>query len=174
MKLPDVILPDLLAPDLDVVFCGTAPGHVSAAARAYYAHPQNKFWKILYEAGFTPHQVKPADFKVLLDYRIGLTDISKFDKGMDHQLKRESLGSNSISDLKARIEKYQPRVLAFTSMTGGAKFFGHRRICGEQPEMIGRTKIWILPSTSPAAMNAWDAATWHKLAENLALHQKTA
>lgn len=174
MRLPDVILPDLLAPGLDVVFCGTAPGHVSAAQKAYYAHPQNKFWRILYEAGFTPQQIKPSDFQTLLYYKIGLTDISKFDKGMDHQLKRESLGTNAVTDLMKRIEKYQPRYLAFTSMTGGAKFFGHRRMCGEQPETIGRTKIWILPSTSPAAMNAWNAAIWHKLAENLALGRKIA
>jgi TDG/mug DNA glycosylase family protein len=164
MKLPDPVLPDLLAPGLDVVFCGTAPGHVSATRGHYYAHPQNKFWRILYEAGFTPRLMSPSEFPMLLDYNIGLTDISKFDKGMDHQLKRESLGASSTGDLEKRILKYQPKVLAFTSMTGGGKFLGTRRECGPQPETIGRTRIWVLPSTSPAAQNAWKPAIWHDLA----------
>ena len=33
------VLPDVLAPDLHVVFCGTAPGTRSARDGAYYAHP---------------------------------------------------------------------------------------------------------------------------------------
>ena len=33
------ILPDVLAPGLRVVFCGTAPGTASARAGAYYAGP---------------------------------------------------------------------------------------------------------------------------------------
>lgn len=39
--------PDLLAPHLRLVFCGTAAGNVSAARGAYYAGPGNQFWPIL-------------------------------------------------------------------------------------------------------------------------------
>jgi double-stranded uracil-DNA glycosylase len=159
------ILPDLLVPGLKVVFCGTAPGHISAARGHYYAHPQNKFWPILHKVGFTPERLAPAEFEKLLTYGIGLTDISKYDKGMDKDLQRDSLGKHSVADLLGRIEKYQPGFLAFTSMTGGMKFFGKRRPCGEQPERIGKTRIWVLPSTSPAAMNFWDEKTWHDLAK---------
>ena len=48
------VLPDLLRPGLAVVFCGTAAGNASAARSAYYAHPQNKFWRILYDIRLTP------------------------------------------------------------------------------------------------------------------------
>lgn len=166
------VLPDLLVPDLDVVFCGTAPGHVSAAARAYYAHPHNKFWRILHETGLTPEKITPADFQKLLDLRIGLTDIAKFDKGLDKDLKRESLGHAAVNALRARIETNKPRVLAFTSMTGAARFFGKRRPCGLQPETIGDTRIWVLPSTSGLACGSWDDSHWHQLAAEI--RQKTA
>lgn len=164
MKAKKPILPDLLAPDLKIVFCGTAPGHVSAARGHYYAHPQNKFWRILHQIGLTPEQLSPADFAKLLELGIGLTDIAKFDKGMDKDLARESLGAASIAALKTRILENQPRILAFTSMTGAGKFFGKRRPCGEQPEKIGNTRIWVLPSTSPAAVASWDEKWWQKLA----------
>ena len=41
------LMPDLLAPGLDLVFCGTAPSPVSFKARAYYANPGNAFWPTL-------------------------------------------------------------------------------------------------------------------------------
>ncbi|MFC7609612.1 uracil-DNA glycosylase family protein [Teichococcus aestuarii] len=49
--MSDPVLPDLLAPGLRLVFCGSAPGLVSAARGAYYAHPGNRFWGILHRRG---------------------------------------------------------------------------------------------------------------------------
>ncbi len=40
---PKPVLDDMLASGLRIVFCGTAPGRLSAEQQAYYAHPQNKF-----------------------------------------------------------------------------------------------------------------------------------
>lgn len=48
------MLPDLLRPDLDVVFCGTAVSSASADLGHYYAGRGNKFWQLLFDAGFTP------------------------------------------------------------------------------------------------------------------------
>ncbi len=73
---PDV-LQDLLRDSLDVVLCGTAVGTASAVAGAYYAHKQNKFWKILYETGLTPELMQPRQYRDLLQHRIGLTDFVK-------------------------------------------------------------------------------------------------
>jgi double-stranded uracil-DNA glycosylase len=42
MDAPQV-LPDVIRPGLKIVFCGTAPGNVSAARGACYAHPRNRF-----------------------------------------------------------------------------------------------------------------------------------
>jgi G:T/U-mismatch repair DNA glycosylase len=98
------------------VFCGTAPGTVSAQRKQYYAHPQNKFWRALHDVGLTPRLLQPSEYETLLTYRIGLTDIAKHVSGMDNQLPRGSLGKEAIADLRARIEKYKPRILAFTSL----------------------------------------------------------
>src|SRR5271154_6129487 len=109
---PDTpILPDLLRSGLRVVFCGTAPGHVSAAAGHYYAHPQNKFWRTLHAISLTPQLLTPAEFPKLLDYGLGLTDIAKHAAGMDKDLPKDSLGPAPTGALRARMLKYRPKIL---------------------------------------------------------------
>jgi double-stranded uracil-DNA glycosylase len=166
--MPDVlqdILHDVLCYSLEVVFCGTAVGTASAKAGAYYAHPQNKFWKILHETGLTPELLQPHQYRELLDHRIGLTDFVKTHFGMDHQIPLSRLAEMSRTRLRASITACRPTFLAFTSKTAGQKFLGGARGYGEQFELIGDTRIWILPSTSGAANGAWRPEIWHQFAE---------
>ena len=66
---------DILAPGLRVVFCGINPGLSSAGTGFPFAHPANRFWKVLYQAGFTDRQLKPQEAQHLLDYRCGVTTL---------------------------------------------------------------------------------------------------
>ena len=162
------ILPDRLKPGLKLVFCGTAAGRQSALRQAYYAHGQNKFWATLHRVGLTPHLFTPQDYEKLWDLGIGLTDIAKHAYGMDHQLPRDALGADAVAALKARIRKTAPRILAFTSLNGGRKVMGPKAIAGQQPESLGDTRVFILPSPSPLAANHWDIAPWRDLAKAVA------
>ena len=160
------VLSDLLQHSLRLVLCGTAAGTTSAAERAYYAHPQNKFWKILHETRLTPEQLQPRQYRSLLQHGIGLTDLVKVAAGMD----RATLPRLSIADrarLNNAIATFRPRFLAFTSKTAGQKFFGGTRDYGEQREAIGDTRVWILPSTSGAANGSWRPEVWHQFAESV-------
>ena len=65
MTAPSHVLPNVIKPGLKIVFCGTAVGTVSAK-RSYYAHPQNKFWRVLHAVGLTPRLVTPEDYRVVL------------------------------------------------------------------------------------------------------------
>jgi TDG/mug DNA glycosylase family protein len=158
------ILPERLKPGLRLVFCGTAAGRQSALRQAYYAHPQNRFWKTLYEVGLTPRLFAPAEYALLWDLGIGLTDIAKFAYGMDHQLPAEALGAKAAAALRARILKASPGHLAFTSLTAGRAVMGRNARAGEQPGRLGRTRVWIVPSPSPLAANHFDIAPWRSLA----------
>jgi TDG/mug DNA glycosylase family protein len=157
------VLPDRLKPGLKLVFCGTAAGRRSALERAYYADPQNKFWRTLHQVGLTPHLFAPSEYECLWALGIGLTDIAKFHFGMDHQLPKGSLGDEAVAALKARIEKAAPHHLAFTSLNAGRSVLGRKRGAGEQGERWGETRVWILPSPSPLAANHWDIAPWKAL-----------
>src|SRR5690242_13213707 len=158
------VLPDRLKPGLKLVFCGTAAGRQSALQQAYYAHGQNRFWRTLHEVGLTPHLFQPHDYEKLWELGIGLTDIAKHVYGMDHQLPKDALGEEAVAALKARIRKARPRILAFTSLNGGRKVMGRSALAGEQPEMLGETRVFILPSPSPLAANHWDIKPWRDLA----------
>ena len=159
------VLPDRLKPGLKLVFCGTAAGRQSALQQAYYAHGQNKFWTTLHRIGLTPSLFQPRDYERLWDLGIGLTDIAKYAYGMDHQLPRDALGPKAVAALRARICKVKPAILAFTSLNGGRKVMGAKAVAGEQPERIGDTRIFILPSPSPLAANHWDIKPWRDLAK---------
>jgi TDG/mug DNA glycosylase family protein len=159
------ILPDRLKPGLKLVFCGTAAGRQSALLQAYYAHGQNKFWTTLYKIGLTPRLFTPHDYEKLWELGIGLTDIAKHSYGMDHQLPKHALGGAAAEALRRRIGKAAPRILAFTSLNAGRKVMGPGAVAGEQPEMLGDIRVFILPSPSPLAANHWDIKPWRELAK---------
>ena len=159
------VLPDQLTPGLTLVFCGTAAGRQSALQKLYYAHPQNRFWRTLQEVGLTPRLLAPRDYPLLLEMGIGLTDIAKHVYGMDHQLPKDALGADAVAALKRRIAKAAPRILAFTSLNGGRRVMGSKAVAGEQPEKLGDTRVFILPSPSPLAANHWDIKPWRDVAK---------
>lgn len=163
-----MILPDLLARDLRLVFCGTGASVASASAGAYYAHPGNYFWRALFQAGFTQRQFAPAEFSDLLDLRIGLTDICKHSAGNDSQL---AISAEDVDAARKKIMRYQPRVAAFTSKTAWRLFAGLRLSesveYGWQDENIGETRCFVLPSPSGQARRYWDIAPWIALQRHL-------
>ena len=165
--LPPGHVPDLLRPSLKLVFCGTALGRISAERQAYYAHPGNFFWRTLYAIGLTPERLEPKDYARLLDYGIGLTDLSKSHFGNDAELPKDAFDTAA---LRGKIERFQPGILAFTSKTGAAAFLGRQTgmiALGFQPETVGATRICVLPSPSGQARIFWDQQAWQELADKV-------
>ena len=80
------VLPDLIAPNLRILFTGTAVGSASARAGAYYAGPGNAFWPTLHAVGLTPRLLAPSEYRTLLDFGIGLTDVCKVASGSDQEV----------------------------------------------------------------------------------------
>jgi double-stranded uracil-DNA glycosylase len=155
------IVPDVLAPGLWLVFCGTAPSRASAAARAYYAKPGNRFWPALHESGFTPHRFQPSEYAALLGLGIGLTDLCKGHSGNDDELPQGALDASS---LREKIERFRPGAVAFTSKNAAKAFLGRDVDYGWQPEQVGETRLFVLPSPSGQATRFWDARPWRELA----------
>ena len=168
------VLPDVLRSDLEVVFCGTAAGRKSAELGQYYAGPGNKFWEVLKDAGFVPVLLNPRQFKQVLDFRIGLTDLNKEQSGGDDELTSAGFDAGG---LLRKVRACQPRVLAFTSGTAARKYYGRRQVVwGRQARPIGGTIVWVLPSTSGRARSHWPRLKhhWCELAEFLRSGQELA
>ena len=142
-------VPDVLGPDLDVVFCGINPGRVSDAARAHFANPRNDFWRLLHQAGFTPRQLEPAEQFELLRHGIGATNAAyRTTPGSSDLGRADFVGSAERLENLAR--KLRPRFIGFVGKEAYRGAFGDRPDLGLQQQQLGDTQLFVLPSTSPA------------------------
>jgi double-stranded uracil-DNA glycosylase len=149
-------VPDVLAPDLRVVFCGINPGHASARAGAHFANPRNDFWRLLRAAGFTPRLFEPWEQCELLGLGIGLTNAAR----------RTTRGSSDLraADFAGARERLhgiavecRPRIIAFVGKAAYLGVFRKRPEHGLQEPKLGDSRLFVLPSTSPAnAAVPWD------------------
>jgi TDG/mug DNA glycosylase family protein len=140
-------VPDVLAPGLTCVFCGINPGRVSAEAAAHFANPRNDFWRLLHDAGFTPRLYDPQEQFSLLDLGIGLTNAAYRTTPGSGDLRR---GDFSRDEFEARIRAVAPRALAFVGKEAYRGLYSERADLGPELRSIGRTGLFVLPSTSPA------------------------
>jgi TDG/mug DNA glycosylase family protein len=156
------ILPDVLAPGLRVVFCGTAAGEVAARVGAPYAGPGNRFWWVLHEVGLTPRELAPLEFRELPRWGIGLTDVAKHAVGGDSTLRASDFDASAVV---AKVERYRPVLLAFVGKRAAREVLGRNPDrYGEQDVTIGEARVWVVPSTSGAARGFWNVAPWRELA----------
>ena len=153
---------DVLKPNLKIVFCGMAAGNRSAELKAYYAGVANKFWKALFDSGLTSFKLSPQDFSQLPDYGIGLTDLIKDKAGNDSDV---SATIDDIQKLNEKIQYYQPMVLAFVGKKVAKVVLGQISVeYGMQSQIIGQTKIFVLPSTATTADKFFNISYWEELA----------
>lgn len=157
-----MVLPDILKLGLKVVFCGTAVGDESTRVGAYYAGRGNKFWKVLFRIGLTPRLLDPHEFRTLPEYGIGLTDLVKTRSGSDASI---SSSDFDVASFHSKIKRLAPIVVAFNGKRAAQEFLDRPVAFGQQPEKIGQTLIFVLPSTSGAAARHWDETPWIELAD---------
>jgi double-stranded uracil-DNA glycosylase len=142
-------VPDVLAPDLRIVFVGINPGRVSAAARAHFANPRNDFWRLLHAARLTSRLYEPHEHFALLDDGIGVTNAAYRTTPGSGDLRRADF-AGSAERLERIAGELRPRWLAFVGKEAYRGAFGARPELGVQERMLGGTKLFVLPSTSPA------------------------
>ena len=141
-------LPDYLAPGLNIVFVGLNPGRYSVEAGHYFARPQNRFWSALSASGLVTHSVSPEDDASLLKQGIGFTDLVKRPtRGIDELSRDEYKAGAEI--LRRKLMRFQPKVACFVGLTGYKICFDPHAIIGLQTEQLGRTDLFVIPSTSP-------------------------
>jgi TDG/mug DNA glycosylase family protein len=148
----DKPLPDVIAPGLDVLFCGINPSLVSAARGHHFARPGNRFWPALHRAGLTPRRFTPDEDRELLAHGLGVTNIAARPTRAAAELAPEELreGAAALADLVA---EFRPRVLAVLGITAWRVAFQRpRAVLGPQPERVGGAATWVAPN--PSGLNA--------------------
>ena len=139
---------DVVAADLDVLFCGINPGLYTAAIGHHFGRPGNRFWKVLHLSGFTPREYSPFDERELLRHGLGVTNIVNYATARADELDDDALRRGSRR-LARTVRRWRPRAVAVLGMDAYRVAFGRRRVgVGEQEERIGTTRVWVLPNTS--------------------------
>jgi double-stranded uracil-DNA glycosylase len=143
---------DVIAPGLDVLFCGINPSLYSGATGDHFARPGNRFWPVLHASGFTDRQLHPSEKGELLSRRLGVTNL----------VMRATVGAADLTDddllkgvrsLKAKVKRYEPRYLAVLGVGAfRTAFKAPKAVVGPQDLVLGRTKVWVLPN--PSGLNA--------------------
>ena len=142
-------VPDVLASDLDVIFCGINPGRVSAAAAAHFANPRNDFWRLLHEAGFTPRLVEPSEQFEVLQWGVGLTNAAPRTTRGSGDLRAADFAGTAVR-LERLAAELRPRTIGFVGKEAYRGPFRERPEHGLQERRLGQTLLFVLPSTSPA------------------------
>src|SRR6059058_5451419 len=139
-------LPDVIAPNLRVLFCGINPGLYTAAVGHHFARPGNRFWPALYAAGFTPRRFAPAEERDLLALGYGITNLVARATAAADELADDEIRTGAKA-VGRKVRRYKPRVLAVTGVGAYRVAFGRKdaRI-GPQPETIGDTRLWVMPN----------------------------
>jgi TDG/mug DNA glycosylase family protein len=142
-------VPDVLGPDLRVVFCGINPGMRSAEAAAHFANPRNDFWCLLADAGFTPRTLSPGEQFQLLDLGYGLTNAALRTTRGSSDLRRSDF-AGSLERLERVALELRPGWIAFVGKAAYEGVFRERPPLGLQDRRLGEAGLFVLPSTSPA------------------------
>jgi double-stranded uracil-DNA glycosylase len=143
-------VPDVLAPGLRCVFCGINPGRRASLAGRHYANPRNDFWRLLADAGLTPRLLDPSEQLTLPEHGYGLTNAAFRTTKGSGQLRRGDFegAAQRLEELAAEL---QPGAIAFVGKKAYQGAFGvaHCEL-GPQERRLGETRLFVLPSTSPA------------------------
>jgi TDG/mug DNA glycosylase family protein len=145
-------VPDVIAPDLRVLFCGINPGLYTAAVGHHFARPGNRFWPALHAGGFTDRVLSPFDERELLKSGYGITNVVSRTTASADQLTKEEIVAGG-EQLRKKVLRFRPRVLAVLGVGAYRTAFNQpKATVGRQSEMIDNTIVWVLPN--PSGLNA--------------------
>jgi double-stranded uracil-DNA glycosylase len=145
-------IPDVLGPDLDVVFVGINPGLWSGAVGHHFARPGNRFWKALYASGFTDRLLSPFEDASLLDANLGVTNLVARTTGRADELSADEI-RRGARELEERLAPLRPRFVAVLGIGAYRTGFGRPHAAlGPQEQDLGGSRVWVLPN--PSGLNA--------------------
>ena len=154
----DAEVPDLLGPDLRLLFVGINPGLWTAATQTHFAHPANRFYPALLRGGVITRAISPSDGMTdadrdhLRSRGIGITNLVRRATARAAELTAEELRAGG-AELEALVTREAPRVVAVAGITAYRTAFGHpKAVLGRQPEPLAGSELWVVPN--PSGLNA--------------------
>jgi TDG/mug DNA glycosylase family protein len=158
----DTEVPDLIGPDLRLLFVGINPGLWTAAVQTHFAHPANRFYPALLAAGIITRPINPATGMTAEDRDhftgrgLGLTNVVRRATARADELSPAELRAGG-AELLDRVRALAPRVVAIAGITAyRAAFKVPAATPGRQPGTFGGAVLWVVPN--PSGLNAHETA----------------
>ena len=154
----DATVPDLVGPGLKLLFVGINPGLWTAATQTHFAHPGNRFYPALLEAGIIDRPIDRGsgmtdeDRAYLISRGVGITNLVHRATPKASELSRAELLAGGAR-LVRFVEEHHPRVVAVAGVTAYRDAFERRdAVGGRQPESLAGAELWVVPN--PSGLNA--------------------
>src|SRR6516162_6127993 len=145
-------VPDLVAKNLIVLFAGINPGLYTAAIGHHFGRPGNRFWPALRGGGFTPRLLSPFENGLLLDLKLGITNVVERATARADELTADELRAGGRR-LEAKVRRWRPTVVAFVGIGSYRIVSGVKDArVGLQKDLFGGSHAWVLPN--PSGLNA--------------------
>jgi TDG/mug DNA glycosylase family protein len=146
------VIPDLVAADLRVLLVGINPSLWSGWSGLHFGRPSNRLWTTLYEAGLTPHRLRPDETDALLAAGIGITNLVNRATARADELVPAEIRAG-VPRLRALVRRWRPPVVAVLGVTAYRVAFGQPAArVGVQPGRLAGARLWVLPN--PSGLNA--------------------
>jgi TDG/mug DNA glycosylase family protein len=141
-------LPDILAKNLSVVFCGINPALTAAVSGRHFMSGTNRFWRVLHLSGFTPEQIRPENDRSILQYGYGLTTAVARPTQNAAEVSRDELARAGAA-LERKLIRYKPRHVAFLGKMAYAAIANTPKLdWGPQSAPFAGASVWVLPNPS--------------------------
>jgi len=159
----DAIVPDLVGPGLRLLFVGINPGLWTAATQTHFAHPGNRFYPALLEAGIIERPIdrgtgmSDVDRRYMIERGIGITNVVHRATAKASELGREELRAGG-EELRGFVRRHDPAVVAVAGITAYRTAFGlPRAVMGEQLEPFEGARLFVVPN--PSGLNAHETVS---------------
>ena len=159
-------VPDLLGDTVRLLFVGINPGLWTAATQTHFAHPGNRFYPALLQAGIIDREIdrrsgfSEDDKKHLFERGIGITNLVSRATVKASELSTEELRAGRHK-LETLVREQKPAVVAIAGITAYRSAFKQRKAsAGRQDGTVGEAALWVVPN--PSGLNA------HETIETLA------
>lgn len=156
-------VPDLIGPDVQLLFVGINPGLWTAATQTHFAHPGNRFYPALLEAGIIDAPIDrgvgmtDADRRSLIERGVGITNIVHRATAKASELTRDELRAGG-DQLRVFVRTNRPTVVAVAGITAyRAAFDVPKAAIGEQPEPFEGSRLFVVPN--PSGLNAHETTS---------------
>jgi TDG/mug DNA glycosylase family protein len=142
-------LPDIVAPNLDVLIVAINPSLRSAVAGYSFASKGNPFWRLLHESGLTEVLLKAEEGARLPEFGVGLASGVRRATRTAAELTRaeQRLGAKRVARL---VSTLRPRYVALLGLTLYPIFFpaGTERGPGLKTGRVSGSPVFVLPNPS--------------------------